>query len=111
MDIKKALSAFGALSQETRLKTLKLLVECGSQGCAACVLSDKLKVPQNTLSFHLAYLSKAGLVLSKRKGRSIIYSANFPAIENIMQYLLENCCSSGPISCASASKVIQSKSC
>lgn len=111
MDIENALSAFGALSQETRLKALKLLVEHGVSGCAACTLSEKLGVPQNTLSFHLSHLSNAGLVSSKRDGRSIIYSANFEAIEGLMSYLAENCCASDSVGCVSGKKLKKKKLC
>jgi len=100
MDINKALSAFGSLSQETRLKAFKLLVECGTNGCAACTLSNKLGVPQNTLSFHLSHLSNAGLITSRREGRSIIYTANYTNIQDLMRYMVENCCSSDSVSCS-----------
>jgi ArsR family transcriptional regulator len=92
MDINKALVAFYALSQETRLRVFKILVEYGSSGAAAGVISDRLKIPHNTLSFHLSNLSQAGLVSSSKKGRSIIYSANTKAIEGLISYLSENCC-------------------
>lgn len=111
MDIGNALSAFGALSQETRLKAFKLLVEYGVSGCAACTLSEKLGVPQNTLSFHLSHLSNAGLVSSKRDGRSIIYSANFEAIEGLMSYLAENCCIADSVGCLSSKKIKKKKLC
>jgi len=100
MDINNAISAFGSLSQETRLKAFKLLVEYGTTGCAACRLSEELGVPQNTLSFHLSHLNNAGLVTSKREGRSIIYSANFSNIQDLMRYMVENCCSSDSVSCS-----------
>ncbi|HEC73049.1 MAG TPA: ArsR family transcriptional regulator [Methylophaga aminisulfidivorans] len=60
MDIKSALSAFTALSQETRLQAFRLLVEAGSPGLPAGMISDKLAIPHNTLSFHLSHLSHAG---------------------------------------------------
>lgn len=110
MDINKALSAFGALSQETRLRAFKLLVEYGGSGCAACTLSNRLNVPQNTLSFHLSHLSNAGLVHSKREGRSIIYKANFQITEGLISYLLENCCSASA-ECLTSKKIARSKPC
>lgn len=111
MDILKALLAFGALSQDTRLKTIKLLVKYGTSGCAACELSKKLKVPQNTLSFHLSHLSNADLVSSKRKGRSIIYFANFTTIEKLMAYLVENCCSAETSICLDFERIKRKKIC
>lgn len=92
MDIDKALVAFDALSQETRLRVFRLLVEHGSEGVPAGALSDKLKIPHNTLSFHLSHMSNAGLILSTRKGRSIIYSANFEFFTGLIRYMVEDCC-------------------
>lgn len=92
MDINKALVAFYALSQETRLKVFKILVEYGKSGTAAGTISDRLKIPHNTLSFHLTNLSHAGLASSRKEGRSVIYSANTKAIEDLIGYLSENCC-------------------
>jgi ArsR family transcriptional regulator, arsenate/arsenite/antimonite-responsive transcriptional repressor len=93
MDIQEAVTAFDALSQETRLKTFRLLVEYGTPGAPAGVLSEKLGVPANTLSFHLSHMSNAGLVLSRREGRSIIYSANFEFFTGLIRYMVEDCCS------------------
>lgn len=92
MDIDHAIIAFSALSQETRLRVFKLLVEYGREGTAAGTLSEELKIPHNTLSFHLSHLNHAGLVSSMRQGRSIIYTANTDAMEKLIGYLGENCC-------------------
>lgn len=92
MDINLATTAFGALSQETRLKVFKLLIEYGPEGIAAGKLSEALSIPHNTLSFHLSHLAHAGLVSSNRKGRSVIYAANVNAVESLIEYLKDNCC-------------------
>jgi len=92
MDINDALLAFNALSQETRLRVFRLLVEYAPEGAPAGALSETLAIPHNTLSFHLSHMSKAGLVLSRRKGRSIIYSANFEFFTNLIRYMVKDCC-------------------
>lgn len=92
MDIENALIAFDALSQETRLKAFRLLVESGPSGAPAGTLSEKMGVPHNTLSFHLSHMSNAGLVLSRREGRSIIYSANFEMMSDLIRFMVEDCC-------------------
>ncbi len=92
MDIQNALIAFDALSQETRLRVFRMLVEFGPEGAAAGVLSDKMGVPHNTLSFHLSHMSNAGLILSRREGRSIIYSADFDHITDLIRFMIEDCC-------------------
>jgi len=92
MEVNGAIKAFGALSQETRLQVFKLLLEYGRTGTPAGKIGDRLKIPHNTLSFHLSHLSHAGLVTSRRDGRQIIYAANCDAIEELILYLKENCC-------------------
>lgn len=111
MDIKDALLAFSSLSQETRLRTFKLLVEYGEVGCAATILSEKLGVPQNTLSFHLSHLNKAGLARSKREGRNIIYYAELNHIEELMDFMAENCCVSSEVDCLTPSRIDKMKIC
>lgn len=92
MEINEAILAFSALSQETRLQVFRLLVEHGPNGVPAGTVSNGLGIPHNTLSFHLSHMSKAGLVLSRREGRSIIYSANFDFFTNLIRYMVEDCC-------------------
>jgi ArsR family transcriptional regulator, arsenate/arsenite/antimonite-responsive transcriptional repressor len=92
MDIKQALAAFDGLSQETRLRVFRLLVEYGEAGAPAGTLSESLNIPHNTLSFHLSHMSNAGLVLSRRDGRSVIYSANFEFFSGLIRYMVEDCC-------------------
>ncbi len=92
MDNKQATAAFDALSQETRLRVFRLLVEYGQDGTPAGTLSETLGIPHNTLSFHLAQMSHAGLVLSQREGRSIIYRANFEFFTDLIRYMVKDCC-------------------
>lgn len=92
MDIQEALIAFDALSQETRLRVFRLLVEYGPEGVAAGKLSETLGIPHNTLSFHLNHMSNADLVISRREGRSIIYSANFDFFTGLIRFMVEDCC-------------------
>ena len=93
MDINTALAAFAALSQETRLQAFRLLVQAGPEGLPAGEISEELGIPHNSLSFHLGHLERAGLATTERRGRSIIYSANFPFMQDLVGYLAENCCS------------------
>ncbi|MBX3350627.1 MAG: helix-turn-helix transcriptional regulator [Nitrospira sp.] len=92
MDIQDAVVAFGALSQETRLRVFRLLVEYGQDGTPAGTLSETLGIPHNTLSFHLSQMSHAKLVLSQREGRSIIYRANFEFFTDLIRYMVKDCC-------------------
>lgn len=93
MDISKACEIFHALSQETRLKTFRLLVQAGADGVPAGFLSDSLDVPHNTMSFHLAHLSKSGIVSSRREGRFVIYAVDYEAVAELIEFLVRDCCS------------------
>ena len=92
MEIYHATEVFSSLSQETRLRVFKLLIEYGCDGLVPGSIAKKLKIPDNTLSFHLAHMSKAGLVSSKKSGRSVTYFANTDYIEELMDFMRENCC-------------------
>src|ERR1700758_1612466 len=94
-----AVAALGALAQETRLDIFRLLVQKGPEGLAAGEIGDRLKLPSPTLSFHLNQMRFAGLVPSGRGSRSIIYSANFDAMNGLIGYLTENCCGGRPELC------------
>lgn len=84
--------ALGALAQEHRLAVFRLLVQAGPEGVPAGVLAEAVGVPASSMSFHLAQLANAGLVSQRRQSRSIIYSADFAAMNGLMAYLMENCC-------------------
>lgn len=88
--------ALGALAQEHRLAAYRLLVEAGMDGIPAGALADRLGVPPSSMSFHLAQLANAGLVTQRRESRSIIYSADYAAMNGLMGYLTENCCGGAP---------------
>ena len=94
----RVIRSLSALAQEHRLAAFRLLVQAGEQGVAAGVLAEKLDVPPSSMSFHLAQLTNAGLVTQRRESRSIIYSADYDAMNGLMGYLTENCC--GGMSCS-----------
>jgi len=96
-----AVSALGALAQEHRLAVFRLLVQAGEGGLPAGAIAEALGVPNSSLSFHLAQLSKAGLVQQERQHRSIIYKADYAAMNDLVGYLLENCCAGADCDTAS----------
>lgn len=87
-----AVEALGALAQEHRLALFRLLVKAGEDGMPAGAIAQALGVPNSSLSFHLNQLRNAGLVLQERQHRSLIYRANYQAMNGLVAYLLENCC-------------------
>ena len=92
MQADQTIRALGALAQEHRLAAFRLLVQAGPDGLSAGALSDALGVVPSSMSFHLAQLSNAGLVSQRRQGRSIIYAADYGAMNALLSYLTENCC-------------------
>jgi ArsR family transcriptional regulator, arsenate/arsenite/antimonite-responsive transcriptional repressor len=94
------IGALGALAQETRLDIFRLLVQKGPGGLPAGEIGTRLGQPSPTMSFHLNQLRFAGLVSSRRASRSIIYSANFKAMNDLLGYLTENCCDGRPELCS-----------
>lgn len=102
MDELQALAAFAALAQEHRLRLVRALVIAGPDGLASGTLAETVGVSAATVSHHLKELSHAGLVASRREGRSIIYSAAYPALSDLVQFLMRDCCQGHPEVCAPA---------
>lgn len=92
MQSSQAINALGALAQEHRLALFRLLIQAGADGMAAGALAEAIGIPNSSLSFHLAHLHRAGLVEQRREGRSLIYSADYGAMDALVGYLMENCC-------------------
>ena len=92
MDKPNAISAFSALSQETRLDVFRLLVRAGSNGIASGAIGEILGVKQNTMSANLTILSNAGLIRKQRQGRSVRYFADFDGVRGLLAFLMEDCC-------------------
>ena len=99
MELKDAAAGFAVLAQETRLNLVRLLASRGASGLAAGEIADNLGVAPSTLSFHLAALEQAGLVLSTRQGRRIIYAVRFIRLRQLLAFLSETCCGGRPELC------------
>ncbi|MFO1108456.1 MAG: metalloregulator ArsR/SmtB family transcription factor [Bradyrhizobium sp.] len=100
MDTEPAILALAALAQSTRLDVFRLLVKHEPKGLAAGEVAKSLAVPQNTMSAHLAVLSRAGLVTARRSGRSIVYRADLARFQAVMSFLVNDCCDGRPEVCA-----------
>jgi DNA-binding transcriptional ArsR family regulator len=95
----EAIGALAALAQETRLDVFRLLVQAGPDGMPAGQIGERLSLPSATLSFHLNQLKQAGLVTFRREGRSLIYMAEYDAMNALLGYLTENCCQGDAAGC------------
>ena len=102
MDSLRVVNALSALAQEHRLALFRLLVQTGGQGMSAGAIADRLGVPNSSLSFHLAALTKAGLIRQERQSRSLIYSVDYAVMNDLVGYLMENCC--GGADCSTSAR-------
>lgn len=99
MESTSAIEAFAALSQSTRLDAFRLIVRHEPHGLPAGEVAHLLDVPQNTMSSHLAVLSRAGLISSERHSRSIIYRAELNRVRELASFLVTDCCGGRPELC------------
>lgn len=99
MELSKAVESLSALAHGHRLAIFRLLVRTGADGLPAGEIAREIGILANTLSAHLTILSHAGLVQSRRDGRSIIYSAQYEAMRALLNYLVADCCGGRPEIC------------
>jgi ArsR family transcriptional regulator len=107
----KAVEALSALAHEGRLSIFRLLVRAGTDGIAAGDIARKLNVLPNTLSASLTVLTNAGLISSRREGRSIIYRANYDRMSALLGYLMEDCCNGNAAICAPLAEIANRAAC
>ena len=111
MESKLAVAALAALAHEGRLAVFRMLVQAGADGVAAGEIARRLGVPANSLSANLSVLSHAGLIESRRKGRSIIYTAAYERMVALLSYLVEDCCQGSPAICAPLAAIMARTAC
>lgn len=111
MNEKQALDALSGLAQETRLRIVRLLVTAGPGGMPAGAIGEALGAASSRLSFHLTHLEHAGLIQSKREGRSIRYNAAFEALSGLIAFLMRDCCQGRPEVCEPAMSALSACDC
>ena len=111
MEIKNAVAGLSALAHEGRLTVFRMLVQAGPTGIAAGEIARRMEVPPNTLSANLTILSHAGLIDSRREGRSVIYTAKYENMTDLLEYLMKDCCGGSPEICASLADVVLRSRC
>jgi ArsR family transcriptional regulator, arsenate/arsenite/antimonite-responsive transcriptional repressor / arsenate reductase (thioredoxin) len=99
MESSDAAQVFAALSQETRLAVLRLLLAAGPNGLPAGEVAEQLGLPASTTSFHLGALERAGLTQSTRQSRQILHAVRVAALRELLAFLTETCCSGRPELC------------
>jgi DNA-binding transcriptional ArsR family regulator len=111
MKLKNAVAALSALGHEGRLRVFRMLVQAGNAGLPAGEVARRLSVPPNTLSANLNILGNAGLVQSRREGRSIIYTARYDFMSELLGYLVEDCCGGSSEVCAPLADIVLRSRC
>ncbi len=106
MEMKIAVAALSALAHEGRLAVFRMLVEAGPHGIAAGQMAKQLGTPASSLSANLNVLANAALIESTRSGRSIIYTARYDRMAELLGFLIEDCCQGSPAICAPLATVI-----
>lgn len=104
MESKQAVDSLGALAHEHRLAIYRHLVEQGPLGAPAGAIAEAVGLVPSSLTFHLQHLHRAGLIVQRRESRSLIYSVDFRAMNELVGFLTENCCVAADASCATTCK-------
>lgn len=107
MFLPEAVDALSALAHRHRLAVFRLLVKTGSEGLPAGEIAREVGILPNTLSTQLTILGHAGLIRSRREGRSIIYSADFDGMRGLLGFLVADCCGGRPEICAPLAEIAQ----
>ena len=111
MQLPSAVHALSALAQASRLAVFRLLVRAGPEGLPAGEIADEVGVRPNTLSTHLNILANAGLIQARREGRSIIYTADYERMRELLGFLMEDCCAGRPEICAPLAEIASRAGC
>jgi len=111
MQLPSAVEALSALAHSSRLAVFRLLVRAGPDGMPAGEIAREIGALPNTLSTHLTILGHAGLIQSRREGRSVIYSANYQGMRALLGFLMEDCCGGRPEICAPLREIAAGQDC
>lgn len=111
MQLPVAVEALSALAHANRLAVFRLLIRAGPDGMAAGDIAREVGARPNTLSTHLTILGHAGLVRSRREGRSIIYSADYDGMRDLLGFLVADCCAGRPEICGTLAAIAADSHC
>lgn len=111
MQLPTAVEALSALAHASRLSVFRLLVRAGAEGVAAGEIAREIGALPNTLSAHLTILEHAGLIRSRRAGRSILYSADYDRMRDLLGFLVADCCAGRSEICGSLGELAAQAKC
>jgi ArsR family transcriptional regulator, arsenate/arsenite/antimonite-responsive transcriptional repressor len=93
MSSAKYAGMFAAIGTEARLNIVRLLLAAHPEGLPAGEVQAELGIPASTLSHHLEKLKNEELVTVERRGTFLVYRANADTLRELMNFLLDECCS------------------
>lgn len=111
MDLDSSVHTLSALANASRLTIFRLLVQAGAPGLAAGEIARLAHIVPSTLSTHLSLLTQAGLIRGRRESRSIIYTADYARMRELLGFLLEDCCAGAPEVCAPLAEIARAACC
>ncbi len=111
MESRSAVGALSALAHPGRLEVFRLLVKAGPQGMAAGDIARATGSLPNTLSANLNVLAGAGLASARRNGRSIIYTAGYDRMSDLLAHLMEDCCGGDASICGPLAAIAERCAC
>ena len=111
METTDAVAALSALAHGSRLSVFRMLMQAGADGIVAGEIARRLDVPPNTLSTNLNILSHADLIESRREGRTVIYTARYMQMTELLEFLIHDCCAGQPEICAPLADVVLRSRC
>jgi ArsR family transcriptional regulator, arsenate/arsenite/antimonite-responsive transcriptional repressor len=100
MQTPAVIDALGALAHQHRLAIYRILVKQGPAGLPAGVIGERVGLVPSSLTFHLQTLHRAGLIMQERASRQLIYRADYSAMNGLVGYLTDKCCTASGDSCA-----------
>lgn len=71
---------------------MQLLLSAHPEGLVVSEIQEELEIPNSTLSHHLDKLRNEGLVEVRRESTFLRYTANTPALQELLQFLYAECC-------------------
>ena len=82
-----------AMGNESRLRITQLLLTAHPRGMVVNELQQELGLTPSNLSHHLEKLKHEGVVQVKREGTFLRYTAHTKAIEELLGFIYNDCCS------------------
>ena len=92
MKLEKAANVLAKIGNPTRLKIVRLLVRAGGEGLPVGTIQKKLGIPGSTLTHHISHLKSAGVIRQERQQATLICKMEFDVLQNLVDYLTEECC-------------------